>query len=95
MNYHIRHRESSREAFANYEYAIFKGQVLIAIYWHDYRGDESGIEFVNGITMSNPLGGLLNFVSGGGRQHPLMLKPQAIELIDKVLAESNEHQRLI
>jgi len=41
-------QESGRDTSGNYTFRIYSNDRLVARYWHDYRGDEHGIEFVNG-----------------------------------------------
>ena len=53
---------------------------LIAHYWHDYRGDEHGIEFIDGTKESWPVGRMIDFVEGGGPK-PLTLSERAVEYL--------------
>ncbi|KQY51938.1 hypothetical protein [Lysobacter sp. Root494] len=71
MSYRIEHDDSKRESFAEYKYRIYRGDRLIACYWHDYRGDEHGIEFLNGRKEPWPVGRMIDFLEGDGR-HPLL-----------------------
>jgi hypothetical protein len=65
-------QEQSREAFGNYSYRIFKGSALVAHYWHDYRGDEHGIRFLNGMIDQWPVGRMTDFLQGGGPTPPIL-----------------------
>lgn len=57
---------SPREAFGEYRYTIRKNGQIVAHYWHDYLGDDHGIDFVGGKTILEPLGRVPNFMAGGG-----------------------------
>ena len=83
MRYRIE-QESGRDAFGNYSYRIYSDSRLIARYWHDYRGDEHGIEFVNGKSLPCP-GQMTDFIIGGGPE-PLVLSERAATYIDQKLA---------
>ncbi|QGX40924.1 hypothetical protein [Permianibacter aggregans] len=77
----IKHIEKTRESFGDYRYGIYQDGQLIAYFWHDYRGDENGIEFVNGVSEYEPVGRTCDFISGGGPQ-PLALSDRAIAYIN-------------
>jgi len=77
VTYRIEHDESIRESFGPYRYRIYDGEHLVAYYWHDYRGDDHGIEFLDGKTESWPVGRMTDFIKGGGPQ-PLLLSKQAM-----------------
>lgn len=48
MIYRIEQDDSSnRKGFADYTYRIYEHNRLVARLWHDYRGDEYGLEFVD------------------------------------------------
>ncbi len=81
MGYKIEQDDSKRESFAEYKYRIYRDGKLIAHYWHDYRGDEHGIEFVNGNRESCPVGQMTDFIEGGGPQ-PLVLSRRAVAYLD-------------
>ena len=83
MRYRIE-QESGRDASGNYIYRIYNGTRLVARYWHDYRGDEHGIQFVNGKSQACP-GQTAGFIIGGGPQ-PLALSEQAASYLDRELA---------
>lgn len=74
----IRHATVERDSFGNYVYDILKGTEVVAMYWHDFRGDEHGIKFADGTTESWPVGLVTGFLHGGGPE-PLRLSPAAIE----------------
>jgi hypothetical protein len=75
---------SGRDASGNYIFRIYNNDRLVARYWHDYRGDEHGIEFVNGKKQTCP-GQAASFITGGG-QPPLVLSEQAASYLDRELA---------
>lgn len=82
MRYRIE-QESGRDASGNCIYRIYSGNQLVARYWHDYRGDEQGIEFVNGKSQTCP-GQTSDFITGGGPK-PLALSKQAASYLDRML----------
>jgi len=86
VSYKIERDESSRDSFAEYKYRIYEDGRLIAHYWHDYRGDEHGIEFVNGVSESCPVGCMTDFIEGGGPK-PLVLSERAVFYIKQKCAE--------
>jgi hypothetical protein len=78
MSYRIEQDDASeRGAMGNYTYRIYDGDRLIARYWHDFRGDEHGTEFVNGPVEASPPGGPNDFIEGGGPV-PLRLSDGAV-----------------
>ncbi|WP_260393120.1 hypothetical protein [Ralstonia sp. SET104] len=77
MSFRIELDVSVRESFGDYRYHIYDGDRLIARYWHDYRGDEHGIEFVDGLRESWPVGRMVDFIEGGGPT-PLVLSARAL-----------------
>jgi hypothetical protein len=77
MPFHVEQEDSPRESFGNYTYRIYKSNRLIAHYWHDYRGDEHGVDFVNGMSDLWPVGRMTEFLEGGGPQ-PLRLSQRAV-----------------
>jgi hypothetical protein len=81
VSYKIEQDDSKRESFAEYKYRIYQDGRLIAHYWHDHRGDEHGIEFVNCTKELSPLGQMTNFIEGGGPQ-PLVLSQRAVTYIN-------------
>jgi hypothetical protein len=82
MAYRVEHADARRESFGEYRYRIYQDDRLIAYYWHDYRGDEHGIEFVTGSAESCPVGRMTDFLEGGGPK-PLRLSELAILYLDK------------
>ncbi len=84
MEFKVKQLESQRESFGNYKYQILMDDRVVAIYWHDYRGDGSGIEFQDGSKESDPLGGLTSFLSGGGPK-PLELTASAVKYLSEKL----------
>lgn len=87
MIYKVEHAGRTNSSFGDYKYKIFEDGRLIAEYWHDYRGDDHGIKFVNGKEESGPLGRMVDFLEGGGPQ-PLVLSSKAIAYLNKVLHET-------
>ena len=84
MSYRIEPADSKRESFGDYRYRIYGSGGLIAQYWHDFRGDEHGIDFVNGISEPWPVGQMTDFIQGGGPQ-PLTLSERAVAYIQNKL----------
>lgn len=82
MSYTVNHVKKTRESFGEYRYGIYENGEVIAYFWHDYRGDDNGIEFVNGISVHDPVGSRADFLEGGGPQ-PLMLSKRAIKYINE------------
>jgi hypothetical protein len=67
MNYRIEHdRSAKRQGFEPYSYLIYEDDRRIAKYWHDYRGDEQRIEFLDGRGDDLPFGRMTEFIEGGG-----------------------------
>lgn len=85
MCYRIEQDDSSkRESFGNYTYRIYEDDRLIACYWHDFRGDEHGIEFMDGTCEGWPVGRSIDFIQGGG--------PEPLTLSDGAVAYLNQHR---
>lgn len=82
MSYTVSHVKKTRESFGEYRYGIYENGKIIAYFWHDYRGDNNGIEFVDGISAHDPVGKTTNFVEAGGPQ-PLKLSKRAINYINE------------
>ena len=76
----IRHAETERRDFGNYEYEILDRGNLIARYWHDSRGDDHWLRFVGGTEDVLPSGSMTAFISGGGPT-PLSLTDSAKKLL--------------
>ncbi len=64
-----------------YRYRIYKDGRLIAHYWHDFRGDDHGIEFIDGTKEQWPVGRMTEFIEGGGPE-PLTLSNRAVAYLD-------------
>lgn len=84
MIFRVEPDDSPRESFGGYKYRIYCHDVLVASYWHDYRGDEHGIAFVNGQSESCPVGRMTEFLEGGGPQ-PVVLSRRAEAYIQERL----------
>jgi hypothetical protein len=84
MSFEIRHAETNREAFSEYRYDIYENGTLVAHYWHDYRGDDHGFEFLDGKAGEPPVLGMVAYVTGGGPQ-PLKLTELAEAYLNKML----------
>ena len=84
MTYRIEQDDSKRDSFGEYKYRIYNDLALIAHYWHDYRGDEHGIDFIDGFSEGWPVGRMIDFVEGGGPE-PLVLSKRAIKYIQSKL----------
>ena len=80
-------QDSVRDALGKYNYRIYSGTRLVARYWHDARGDEHGIDFLNGTKESWPAGKMIDFIEGGGPQ-PLRLSAEAVAYLKEQLASS-------
>ena len=80
MNFTIEQSKANREPFGNYTYRIYEDGRLIAHYWHDYRGDEHGIDFLDGTKESWPGGRMIDFIEGGGPKR-LTLSERAVEFL--------------
>jgi hypothetical protein len=85
MRFSIQQLSERQESFANYEYEIFDGTRLVARYWHDFRGDDHGIDFVDGRSEQWPVGRMTDFLTGGG-PHPLRLSAAAVAYLAEKLA---------
>jgi hypothetical protein len=81
VSFAIEHAGGDRDSFGNYKYRILENGRLIAHYWHDYRGDEHGIDFVNGTSELWPVGRMIEFVEGGGPK-PLTLSEKAVAYLN-------------
>ncbi len=86
MTFTIEHDKPARDAFGNYGYRICDNNRLIARYWHDFRGDEHGIEFVDGREAPCPVGRMVDFVEGGGPE-PLVLSARAVAYLTTMQAK--------
>jgi hypothetical protein len=77
MSFTIEHSKTKRNPSDDYTYLIYEDGHLIARYWHDCRGDEHGIDFLDGMQESWPVGRMTDFVEGGGPK-PLLLSARAV-----------------
>ena len=84
--YSIKHGDIERDTSGNYQYEIFRDTELVARYWHDYRGDDHGIKFLNGSSESSPIGQIIDFLIGGGPQ-PLTLSKAAQDYLAEKLEQ--------
>jgi hypothetical protein len=87
LSFSVEHDQVRRESFGEYCYRIYSDGQLIARYWHDYRGDDHGIEFINGEKEDGPVGRMTDFLEGGGPQ-PLVLSDRAVAYIKRKLGAS-------
>ncbi len=85
MGFRIEHDASRRKPSGAYWYLIYQDEYLVARYWHDYRGDEHGIDFVNGERDFWPAGRVTDFLKGGGPQ-PLCLSEDAVVYLERKTA---------
>ena len=84
MIYRVERDDSPRESFGDFKYRIYRDGDLIAHYWHDYRCDEHGIDFVSGHSETWPVGRMVEFLEGGGPKPTTLSKR----------AEAYLHERL-
>ncbi len=85
MTYRVERVDAPRKSFGEYKYRIYRDGILVAHYWHDYRGDEHGIDFVSGRSETWPVGRMVEFVEGGGPK-PTTLSRRAEAYIEERLA---------
>jgi hypothetical protein len=76
--YRVERDGAPRESFGEYRYLIYRDNTLVAHFWHDYRGDDNGIEFVHGAQEACPVEYPSRFLEGGG--------PEALALSQKAIA---------
>ncbi len=86
MEFRIEQKERSAEPFSEYCYYIFRGDLLIAEYWHDHRGDEHGIRFTDGRKEKWPIGRSSDFLNGGG-PNPHTLSKKAVDYLKRRLRD--------
>lgn len=79
-------QDSKRNSIGNYTYRIYEDGRLIAHYWHDFRGDDHGIEFIDGTKKPWPVGRVTDFIQGGGGK-PLVLSERAIAYLGQMGSE--------
>ena len=85
MSYSVAQTGRSSGSFGNYNYEIYRDGKLVARYWHDYRGDDHGLEFTNRVR-EQPVGRMVDFLEGGGPK-PLVPSSEAIAYLDRKLPE--------
>jgi hypothetical protein len=66
---------------------LIPSPTLVARYWHDFRGDEHGIEFLDGRSEEWPVGRMVDFVTGGGPE-PLGLSDAAVAYLIQKLSST-------
>jgi hypothetical protein len=84
MTFRVERNDSPRGSFGNYTYLIYRNDVLVAHYWHGYRGDENGIDFVHGLSESWPVGTMVEFLEGGGPKPTTLSQRAKIYLQEKL-----------
>ena len=77
MEFHVTRSDAPRQGVDAYRYRIWRKSQLVAMYWHDFRGDEHGIEFVDGRKEDWPVGRMTDFLNGGGPE-PVRLSEDAV-----------------
>jgi len=83
MTYRIEYIKREQN-FGDYHRKIFKDNILIATYWHDFRGDEYEITFIHSGKKVQPSFRMIDFIKGGGPE-PLELSEVGIEFIESHL----------
>ena len=73
------------QPFGNYNYEIYNNEILVARYWHDYRGDGQRLILMNGKSEDPPFGSVSDFMTGGGPK-PLGLSAAAIAYLTAKLS---------
>lgn len=86
MRFSIRQVSARQKTFASYEYEIFDSPRLVARYWHDFRGGDHGIVFVDGRSEEWPVGRMTDVLTGGGPS-PLDLTDAAVAYLEEKLSE--------
>ena len=82
MSYSIQPVPSAgRAPLDRHEYRIRKDGRHLAVYWHDHRGDDHGLEFADGTKEAWPVGRVTDFLEGGGPR-PLLLSARAVAYLD-------------
>lgn len=84
MLFNIAQTEAEPNSYWKYEYNIFRGDKLVAHYRHDFRGDAHEIIFIDGRSISMPVGSVTDFIIGGGPK-PLLLSKAAIDFLNNNL----------
>jgi len=72
------------QASGDYHRKIYKDNVLIASYWHDFRGDEYEVTFIHSGIKVEPSFRMVEFIKGGGSE-PLELSEIGVEFIESYL----------
>lgn len=93
MSFTIEHSKERPGKFDNTTYHIFEDGRLIARYWHDFRGEEHGIDFLNGYRDDWPVGQRSDFVQGGGPE-PLVLSERAVAYLKQQISEQSAAREL-
>lgn len=62
MTYRIEHAKPHGTQAGAYWYDIYQDDRLIARFWHDLRGDENGIEFIDGSRHPSPIPAVVDFL---------------------------------
>ena len=88
MAYWVERDSAPRDSFAEYRYRVFRDNVLVAYFWHDHRGDESGIDFVGGASEPDPVHYPARFLEGGGPA-PLSLSKHAVAFLEGKLGAAS------
>ena len=82
MAYRIEQDDASNRPRAGpYTYRIYDGDRLIAQYWHDFRGDEHGIDLFDGKADELCSATRMTDIIEGGGGRPLRLTDKAIAYI--------------
>lgn len=93
MSFTIEYSKEPRRKFDSTTYHIFEDGRLIARYWHDFRGEEHGIDVLNGYRDDWPVGRMSDFVQGGGPE-PLVLSGRAVEYLKQKISEQSAAREL-
>ena len=93
MSFTIEYSKERRRKFDNTTYHIFEDGRLIARYWHDFRGEEHGIDFLDGYSDDWPVGRRSDFVQGGGPE-PLVLSERAVAYLKQKISEQSAAREL-
>ncbi len=90
MSFRIEQDDSNqRESFGPYTCRIYDGDRVIARFWHDYRGDDHGIDLLCGSKLDWPFARMTDFIEGGGPE-PLRLSARAITYLQACLATQRD-----
>jgi len=79
--YGVRHSSQRRESFGPYCYEIRRGKAVVALYFHDYRGDEHWLEIDGDHIECSRL------LTGGGPL-PLRITGEGSKLLDSLLGDN-------